>query len=226
MSSVLVVSIPRLSAHLGNNQIEMFEKTADSIMSTLVTFLLPTIVGLAVLAKEAVLIVSSGNYLDAVIPLEILCGALLFCMLAWFYGQCILLPNKQEKVILIATSTSAIVNVVLNFIFIPVFQEKAAAITTLISECVAMLICGYHARCYLKNKESIRVTFKVLAGCIAIIVCVYVLKSIMNFGLLINTFIEIVCAVGLFFIVELVLKNAVVEDLFKSIMNVSKLKKF
>ena len=65
LSSILVVSVPRLSALLGEDDKISFNATADDIYKTLITLVLPVIVGIIVLKKEIVLLLSSEEYLSA-----------------------------------------------------------------------------------------------------------------------------------------------------------------
>ena len=73
--------------------------------------------------------------------MEVLSLALVFSLFSWFYTSCILIPAKQEKLVLKATILSAIVNVGLNFALIPLWQERAAALTTVIAEACSLIIC-------------------------------------------------------------------------------------
>ena len=64
----------------------------------------------------------------------ILTTAVAAALLATFFSGCVLMPLRKEKYILKGTIISAIINVGLNYIFIPLLGGDGAAITTLISE--------------------------------------------------------------------------------------------
>ena len=96
LSAVLVVSIPRLSAFAGEENWEKFSATAEDIYKTLLSVVIPAVCGILILRNQVVQLISSAEFLPAASSLCILCVALLFCMGAWFWGQCILIPIKQD----------------------------------------------------------------------------------------------------------------------------------
>ncbi len=145
LSTILIVSIPRLSAQFGTGRLEEFRKTANDIYSTLITAVLPAITGIIILSKPIVLLISGPEYAEASSSLAILGVALFMCMAAWFWGQCILVPMKKESEVFKVTLVSAVLNLVLNILLIPKWQENAAAFTTLLAEGCTLLwsvICG------------------------------------------------------------------------------------
>lgn len=168
LSSVLIVSIPRLSMYYGNGEMNEFRNTAQKVYDSITVLLLPAVIGLLCVSQEVVLIISDEAYISAQSSLCILCVALLFCIYGWFFSQCVLMPAKKEKVILIATSISAILNIILNFCLIPIWKENAAAITTVVAEFIMFIVCVIYGlkivRIRLVNKNMIGV----LMGCISI----------------------------------------------------------
>ncbi|MFL0194641.1 oligosaccharide flippase family protein [Clostridium sp. WILCCON 0269] len=225
LSSVLIVSIPRLSAYFGQKKMELFEQTAKNIMDILITIMLPAIIGLLVLSREIILFISDVSYVEATKSFQYLCVALGFCMFAWFWGQCILLPLKKEKVILVATIVSSIVNIGLNFILIPIWSQDAAAITTIIAEGIAMCICMLEGYKYIKIKGTAQTFIKVTIGCIAIVAVVMALRTIK-----ISTkpflFVSVVCSVVIYFFTQVILRNEAILSLISEIESRKMRKKY
>lgn len=141
LSAIIIVSIPRLSYFYGNNERQEFTSLAKKIINSLVITVLPATVGLFALSKNIVVFISAPSFVDAQYSMEVLSLALVFSLFSWFYTSCILIPAKQEKLVLKATILSAIVNVGLNFALIPLWQERAAALTTVIAEACSLIIC-------------------------------------------------------------------------------------
>ena len=110
LSSVLIVSIPRLSALLGSDDRGAFNEMAADIYKTLISLVLPALCGIILLRKEIILILADESYLASVNSLALLSVALFFCLGAWFWGQCILVPFQKENTVFIVTVIGAIVN--------------------------------------------------------------------------------------------------------------------
>ena len=134
LGTVLVVSIPRLSSFYGTGRMDAFRSTALQIYRTMVTVMLPAMTGIMILSKPIVLLISGQEYIEAASSLQILSIALLFSMSAWFWGQCILVPMKHEEEVFRITVVSAVLNLILNILLIPFWQEEAAAFTTVLAE--------------------------------------------------------------------------------------------
>jgi len=166
LAAVLVVAVPRLSMLMGKNKMEEYREVASDIFSVISLILFPAVLGLMIFSKEVVLIISKEAFLPAVPSMVLLCIALIFCIYEWFYTQCVLLPAKQEKIILYATMISAALNIILNFFMIPVWKVEAAAFSTIVSELVMTIICAIYARKVVKLKgEVLRNFISIIAGC-------------------------------------------------------------
>ena len=216
LSSVLIVSIPRLSALLGDENREAFRKVASDIYSTLITLVLPAITGIIILRKQIILILSDETYITATSSLVFLSIALLFCMGAWFWGQCILVPIKLEGEVFKVTAISSLTNVILNFILVPIWKENAAGFTTIVAEAIAFFWCWYHGQKYVRIKGASLALAKVLVGCLGITVVASSCERIFKTGI-IGTLMTIVGSVVAYGIIEIILRNEAVMSIFDGI---------
>ena len=174
IAALLIVTIPRLAMLFGKNRIKEYKSILSSLTNTLVLIALPASVGLVMLSKEIVLLISGERYIKATNSLAILSLAYIFSILAWILTDCVLIPSKREKYVLRSMGSSAILNVLLNIILIPPMNEDAAALSTVLAE-MCMFIVNYH---YAKDLVSdifiSRKFFKNLmdsfVGCIGIVI--------------------------------------------------------
>lgn len=210
LSAILVVSIPRLSAYLGKNEYTRFRSTLEDIYKTLLTFMLPAIIGIILLRKPIILLISDEEFIGAESSLLLLAIALFFCMGAWFWGQCVLVPLGQEKIVFKITVISAVINIILNFIMIPAWQENAAALTTAISEGFSYVCCVKYGRRYVKTLNLSSCILKVMVGCMPIaVICIGTDMLIKSSGMT-WLFVDMIVSVIAYLIVEFILKNEVI----------------
>ena len=216
LSSVLVVSIPRLSAILGQKSKKEFNEVAADIYRTLITVLIPAIVGIIILRNQIVVVISGSEFLSATTSLAILSLALFFCLGAWFWGQCILVPLNEENTVFKITVISALTNVVLNFLLIPLWKENAAAFTTLIAEAISFFGCTFFGKKYVSLTGVRETAVKVFVGCIGIVLVFFgVMRTIQN--MYISTVVTVCLAIFVYFVIEILLKNESVWSIFNSI---------
>lgn len=134
LNAVLVVSIPRLTMFIGSGETQKFCDLGRKIINVLFTLMSPLIVGIIVFRSEAVHFVGGEEYMSGTGSLLILTLAVAASLLATFYSACVMMPMRKEKYILKGTIISAVINVGLNLLFIPLWGSNGAAVTTLISE--------------------------------------------------------------------------------------------
>ena len=216
LSSALVVSIPRLSMYYGSGRITDFKNTAQKVYDSVTALVLPAVVGLFCVSKNVILAISDDTYISAETSLKILCVALLFCIYGWFFSQCVLMPIKKESVILVATCISATVNIALNFCLIPIWEENAAAFTTLVAEFIMFLICAIYGQKTAKIRLLSKNMCSVIIGCTAIIcLCKLILNSSMSMMLqLVAAVIASAIAYG---IVLFLFRNEVIYALLRKV---------
>lgn len=180
LAAFLIVYIPRLSALLGENKTKEFKLLADKVFDIVTMFLVPTVFGIIIFSREIVLIVGGQEYESAKTGLKILALALFFSIFSWLFSQCILIPLKLEKKVLKATTMSAVINIILNFFLIPIWKENAAALTTVISEMISVMICGYYAIDYFHKKHIFKNISKVMCAATFMTLSVCLLKKNIN----------------------------------------------
>lgn len=218
LSAVLVVSIPRLSNLYGMGKIKEFKSTIQRIIDMITVLLIPSIIGIMIQADNIILFISNNKYLQARSSLIILSIGLIFCMYGWIFNQCILLPTKHEKIILIATIISAIENIVLNFIFINLWKENAAAFSTLVAELTMMIICGIYAKRIYNYRIFNKNFVGVLIGGIGIVGVCKLIKSFLLSSFT-ELFISIVISGIIYIMILCVLRNDIIFSFVDKIRN-------
>lgn len=196
ISAVLIVTVPRLAMLFGKQELNEYKNILSKLSNILVLLALPSSVGLFMLAREVVLIISGPKYLRSVNSLQILCFAYIFSILAWIMSDCVLIPAKREKYVLRSMSASAVLNIVINLLLIPSWSENAAAFSTVLAEMCMFAVNYYYAKDLVKDvfvsRTLLHTFISSIIGCVGIIVvcilCNYsfqslIIKTIFSVGL-------------------------------------------
>lgn len=212
VAAILTVSIPRFSFYLGKKEISKFSKLFDDLFNSLLYIMLPTIVGLIMLSKEIVLIVSGENFINSITSLRILSIAMLFNLISYMYGYCILIPNRKDRGFMLVTMVGAIANVTLNLIFIPSFLENAAAATTVFSEFIVFVITIILCKDIYLSTIKCKDLISIIIGCLFIsIICYFMKKIFINYIIII--FSSTILSVCLYIIVTYLLGNTTIKNI-------------
>lgn len=219
LSSIIVVSIPRLSYLFGQNNLEEFKKTGNYIVNVLTFCILPAMTGIISIAYQIIYIIAGESYTEGTLALQILGVALIFSLYSWFYTSCVLIPAKKEKDVLIATVIAGITNLVLNIALVPSFIQNAAAFTTLLAEFLSFLICYLKARKIVTIKPNKRNIFSTLLGCLGIFVFCLIINMLLNLNVILSTIICIIGSACIYLAITSLMKNEILNDFKHSLKN-------
>lgn len=206
IAAVILVALPRLSNYLATNQRKEYEKTATDIFKMFMMILLPVMVGIFVTSDAVIEIIAGSSYAEAATSLKILSISLAFSMVATYYTNAVLLPMKQETIILKGTIMSAVLNIALNFALIGTFKQNGAAFTTLLAELLMCVYQYFYVRKALRIKVSLRYVISLISGCVGIIVVSSVCDVFLT-SFILNLIIKILLSIVVYFMALLVLKN-------------------
>lgn len=213
--SILIVLIPRFSI-LSDSDKDEFNKLFVYVLKAMLVIILPIVVGLFMVSKDVILLVAGDSYIEANTSLKLLSLSIMFSFLAYIYTQCILIPFKKESIVLKSTIISAVVNIILNIILIPLWGINAVAFTTIIAELLVFLI-GYNQSKSLVKISGLYSDLKgITIGCICIVVICGVISHII-YAPYIRLFFSVSLSVIMYILVLFINKNSIILIYIKRI---------
>lgn len=188
IASVAWVVMPQLSAGFAEHDYKKVNGLLKYSLNFIIVLGLPCIAGVNVIDKQIISIIAGDQYLGATTALHILTCTLFFSLIGGWIGNMTMLPAGREKVCLFSCIMSALVNIVLNFIFIPYFGLNAAAATTAIAECVGVIVMSKFFDKNIKIGDLKKMLKAPLVGCVGIILVSSLAKVIFASDILIAVF--------------------------------------
>jgi len=210
VASLVWVLMPRMSLYFENNEFGKINELLRKALNVLITIGLPCAVGVSCLTKETILLIAGNEYVSASNTLVILMiGFILSLYGGSFLGNMVLLPSKREFVFMCICCASAAINIVLNYILIPIGGANAAAASTSFSGLVIfiLLIITKDKRIQINNKLSL--FLPPIIGCIGIIASCLLVKQL-NMSLFSRFFISICCSGTIYLLIQFALKNELI----------------
>ena len=218
LSSVFIVLIPRFSVLLqSKDDVAKTDELFAKVFNTLVLLVAPVSVGLFITSSDVVNLIGGEEYLGGSTALQLLSVAIMFSLIAFMFTQCVLIPQKKEKTVFYITIISAITNVALNLIFIPLFGINGAAITTIIAEAIVCILSAYHARHFLKPNKTWLNFLSIILGCLVIVligmICNHFIKV-----LIYRFSVTVIMSVFSYFAILLLCRNKFFISILKSLV--------
>lgn len=145
-----LVLIPQLSSSFHQNDLENFKILILKSLNFVITFSFPMIFFVFGISNELLHAFAGEQFLGAALTLKILSVVVLLIGLSNVFGLQILTPMGKDKFLTFSVLLGTITSLSLNFILIPLYQEKGAAITNIITELVVTGATLYFASKFIK----------------------------------------------------------------------------
>lgn len=221
ISGLLMVTIPRLAMLIGKRMVKEYTYILQEVVSTLSLLGLPASIGLVMLSKEVILIIAGQKYLSGTFSLQIIIWALIFSNFSTIFNQCVLIPTKREAKSLRNTVITGLVNIGLNFIFIPLWSYNGTAFSTVIAEFMIMTLNGWSARDFigpiLKSNKFLKNILDSVIGCIGIVLICLLLKIGID-SIIWRTIFSVIMSIIIYGAILIVLKNEIAMEYLNKIM--------
>lgn len=207
LAAILMVLIPQFTLLFSKRDRKSSDELFSRVFNILTVIMLPMCAGLFLLSEDIVLLISGREFFGASQPLRLLSVAVAFSLYSYMYTQCVLIPVKQEKIVFHATLISALTNIGLNFIFIPIWGMNAAAVTTIIAEFITFAISYYYSKNIVALTGIKRNLISVLTGCVGIIFVCFFTGYIAN--LILRVGCSVVCSIIIYLMILVGMKNPI-----------------
>lgn len=194
VTSLGAVLLPRASYYVQKGNMEEFYNVSKKAVHFIFLAAVPMMVFFMIYAKPCVLLLSGTAFEGAVLPMQIIMPTLLFIGLSNLLGIQMLIPLGKEKMVLYSEITGAVVDLLLNYILIPMYGAAGAAIGTLVAEAVVLIVqyiaLQTEVKSFFREIPYRTIILSVTAGSVA---------SVWILGLKLNSFVILAVASGLFF---------------------------
>lgn len=182
INAISAVLFPRLSYYLANNDMSSYNKILRKSISIIMGIAIPLSIFFIIEANDVVTFLGGNAYEDATLCMQILMPILIVSGFSNITGNQILLPHGKDISYMKAVIMGALVDIILNLIFMPRYSLYGAALATLMAEIVQMLLQLWEAKKYLKNNVDFKGLFKIVLSCFVstVITCLVMYNNTFN----------------------------------------------
>lgn len=204
-TAIWAIMRPRIAYTLERDMVQA-KKLTEITGRLILMFNIPSAIGLCLLSKQILLLISGQAYVTVSLTLKILLINVIFATFNGFLVNLVCIVNRMDRCASNAVIIGAIVNVVLNSIAIPYFGKEGAAVATLLSELSILIYTLIKCRLIVSLTKMLRQGIQALLGTCAI-VAIYFVCMCNQLNYITTMFITIVCGAVLYIIVLLLFRN-------------------
>ena len=208
VNAITAVTIPRIVYYLGKNEQDEYNIFTKKISGYLLVLVIPLSIGLFFQSENLLTIIGGTEYLSGDLSLKILSVALPFAVFSGFYCNAILVPDRKEKSFMWITIIAAMINILGNIILIPLIGISGAALTTIFSESIVLILCVIITKKVYIKLSGKDIVSLLASNTVVVIICVLVKEQ--KLGIIIELPLTIILSVCFYFGTLFLLKNTYV----------------
>lgn len=221
ITSLSAVAVPRVSYYLHNNMIKDVQSLIDKSFSFVVFISIPICLGLIIISPTLVPLFLGTSFSASVLPLQILSGLIIVIGLNNLTAVQCLVGHGYDKLFLMSVMVGAVVNPILNLLFIPTWGAVGASTASVIAELFVLFVSIY----YVLRNTPIRIRIARDVSCAVLasstfFVVYFLLNNRLHGWWMIVVFVLLSSFFYLF--IQFYAKNQVLLALFDVIKNKSK----
>ena len=171
---------PRLS-YFAKNDKHHLKVFFQKIFNIMIFSVLPLTLFFALLAPYIVQIIAGPEYFGSIFPTMILSISLIAIFLSAPFSQLIIATGKQ-KTLVVTSLIVMTVNIILNLIFIPKYSYTAAAIITLSTEFLLMILLIIFTKVQNNFLPKLTILFKLIIPSVILVLMMLVFKKYVPFA--------------------------------------------
>lgn len=197
---------PRISQYIKDNNKEECNNLITMGTKIILIISIPGTIGIALTSNYSVPIFFGESFMPAILTMKILSVLIVVFSISYFLGHVILMSTENENKILLSTAIGAISNFILNSVLIPRYAHNGAAIASIISEILVMILLILNSKKYYNLSINKKFITSLLLSSIIMGIYVFIINKII-FSSLLGIIISVTGGAIIYFISLLVMKN-------------------
>lgn len=218
VNTFTMVLVPRISFYYKEKMYDEYNNLLSKGLKIIIFCGLPMIVGLYYTSDSLMTTFYGNQYIASSLVLKILSLLLCISPIGYLLGSRVLLVVGRERMMVLPVGVGAVVNVVGNAIVIPIFAEVGAAMASVFSEIIVMVVYVNLGKKYFKLVEIWESTWKIGLACFLMAIYLFCAEKI-NLNCWMTIGLKIIGATIVYSLVLFLLREPVFREAFKKLKN-------
>jgi len=142
-TALTTVLVPKVSELVGKKQQAALQEIANKTFDVIFILTLPVIIFCCFFAPQIIRLIAGPGYEGAILPFKIVIFLLFISAMQQVVVQQFLLAAQNSKSVLTLSTVGAISAVLLNMLFVPIYQCVGASVSLILSQ-LLVLLCGLY----------------------------------------------------------------------------------
>lgn len=180
VASIAWVVMPGLSEQFAKRDYAKVNQLLRGAAMFTVVLGVPCVAGLMSIPKEILMVAGGAEYVEAAGTLQLLTISMALSFVTGIYGNMILLPSGREAQFMIACIAASVFNGIANYLLIPKFGSEGAALATIVSTLVILVITTWKIEKEIKIERMGQLMGAPLLGGVGIVVWCALCRAVLS----------------------------------------------
>lgn len=207
-----VIMTSRMSFLYQNKRYDEAKILCEKSYQLLSLLMFPLCFGAILVAPNLIPLYLGDGYEGSIVLMQIFSPLIIFIGLSGYVASHYMTPVGKQNISNIALIGGAIINFILNMIFIRLYGARGAAIASITAECFIAIAFIFNARKFISPKSYIVISYKHLIAAVIMFVGTYFLANLIslpnlndNIFNLVMILIKVAIGASIYFVVLLIL---------------------
>ena len=211
INSFTMVVVPRLAFYYGGKDKENFNRLISKTLKIIMVLGIPIMGGIQLTANNAIILLYGEKFIPSAGILKLLSLTLIISPVGYLLGSRVLLVTNNEKKMVLSVGAGAVINIICNYFLIQNYYEVGAAVASVISEFVVMIIYVYLGRKFYILVDFSRTLMKTIFATVIMMILLSILGLLFK-SIISVLIIQVLVGVISYFLILILLKEQLVVE--------------
>ena len=216
INTITLVLVPRLTKFYKDEQYDEYNDLLKKSLTVVILLAVPMVIGVMFVSDNVVVWLYGDEYIASSILLKVLSLAVLVSPIGYLLGSRVCLVTNNEKYMPIAVGAGALVNIGLNIWFIIMWGALGAAIASVISEVVVLVVYLIFSHKFFHFDVDIKNYAKILLAVVLMTGYLFAIHFLVPQPIL-KIALEVSGAILIYFLTLLLVRESSVFSMFKKV---------
>ena len=218
--AISTVMFARVSYYVGTKETQKIKEVTGQIFNLFYALSIPICMGFILLMKPILLLMCGSEFLPAVAVGQVLAPLVILSSISGYLSGAVLISFGREKIYMYVEVGAALLDIVLNFVFIPKYGALGAGIATLITELVMFIVFHISVKNEISGVKIKKALVQYIISSVIMALVVYMEIKYLTLSPILQILLGAVSGALIYFVILVIMKN----EFLQSSLNNLKLK--
>ena len=215
--AISTVMFARVSYYVGTKETQKIKEVTGQIFNLFYALSIPICMGFILLMKPILLLMCGSEFLPAVAVGQVLAPLVILSSISGYLSGAILISFGREKIYMYVEVGAALLDIVLNFAFIPKYGALGAGIATLITELVMFIVFHISVKNEISGVKIKKALVQYIISSVIMALVVYMEIKYLPLSPILQILLGAVSGALIYFVILVIMKNEFLQSSLNNI---------